>query len=220
MQTTSYRVLKWTLLMGVAASMATACVVTSGDGGGDGDAGESGSSNTEAGKTSTGGTSAGSSTGGKTSSGGGGMTSTAGTTAAGGDAGAASTYVPGLCEADAATPTMEPSCAPKANDDGQTCKICLKAKCCSEWQGCYADTPTTACGYGATEDARGQFDCIQKCFTDGAAMAADPDMLLADCAAGCANQCDNADNGLIMTTTSDLVDCANTSCTDECFPFN
>jgi hypothetical protein len=219
MQTTSYRVLKWTLLMGVAASMATACVVTSGDGGGDGDAGESGSSNTEAGKTSTGGTSAGSSTGGKTSSGGGGMTSTAGT-AAGGDAGAASTYVPGLCEADAATPTMEPSCAPKANDDGQTCKICLKAKCCSEWQGCYADTPTTACGYGATEDARGQFDCIQKCFTDGAAMAADPDMLLADCAAGCANQCDNADNGLIMTTTSDLVDCANTSCTDECFPFN
>ena len=221
MQTTSYRVLKWTLFAGFAASMATACVVTSSDGGDDiFDGGESGSSNNDAGKTSTqGGTSAG--TGGKTSTGGGGSSTTAGTTAAGGEGGTnASTYVPGLCQADDPTPTMEPSCSPKPADDGLTCKICLKSKCCSDWQACYGDTPTTACGWGPTENAPGQFDCITKCFTDGAANAADPEALLGDCTAGCAQQCDNADNGLIMDSTNSLVDCANSMCPDECFPFN
>jgi hypothetical protein len=209
MQTTSYRVLKWTLFAGFAASMATACVVTSGDGGDDiSVGGESGSSNNDAGKTSTtGGTSAG--TGGKTSTGGGGSSTTAGTagtTSAGGEGGAAS--------------TMEPSCSPKATDDGQTCKICLKSKCCSDWQACYGDTPTTACGWGPTEKAPGQFDCITKCFTDGAANAVDAEALLGSCTAGCAQQCDNADNGLIMDSTNSLVDCANSMCADECFPFN
>ena len=217
MQTTSYRVLKWTLLAGVAASMATACVVTSGDGDDDiFDGGESGSSTT-AGKT-TGGSSAGSNDGGKTSTGGGGS-STAGTTTTGGDGGTGSSYVPGLCQADDPTPTSEPSCSPKATDEGLTCKICLKSMCCTDWQTCYGDTPTTACGWGQTEDAPGQFDCIQKCFVDGAADATDADVLLGDCAAMCANQCDNPDNGLIMDSTSSLVDCANTNCQDDCFPF-
>jgi hypothetical protein len=222
MQTTSYRVLKWTLFAGFAASMATACVVTSNDGGDDiFDGGESGSSNNDAGKTSTqGGTSAG--TGGKTSTGGGGSSTTAGTagtTAAGGEGGNASTYVPGLCQADDPTPTMVPSCAPDDKDAKDACRKCMRASCCDEWQTCYGDSPKTACGWGPTETANSQFECIRECFDKGAATATDPDMLLADCGAGCAVQCDDADGGLIMDSTSALVECANTACSDECFPF-
>ncbi len=218
----SYRALKWSvLLVGIAASLG-ACVVTEGDGDDD-DAfgGDSGTST--AGTPTTGGTESG--TAGTKTTGGGGTGGTAGTTAGGAPDGAGGeAYVPGLCQADDPTPTIEPSCAPVATDDdaGHECAKCVKAKCCSEWQGCFGNTPTTACGFGATKDADGQFECIINCFADNTDGETDADMLLGDCTAGCANQCDTPDNGLPLDSTNDLVDCANkaATCQAECFPFN
>ncbi len=225
MQTkSSYRALNWTLLVGVAASLATACVVTSGDGGGGGGDGFGGDgSSSTAGKTSTtGGSSAG--TAGTKTTGGGGSTS-GGTTAGGAPDGVGGDpYVAGLCEADSPTPTVEPSCSPVAadNDMGRECVKCMKAKCCTEWKTCFGNTPTTACGFGATAAADGQFECILNCFSDNKAKETDADMLLRDCTSMCTNQCDAADNGLPLTSTSDLVDCANkpANCQTDCFPFN
>jgi len=230
MKKASYRLLQWTMAMGTVATMATACVVTSGD---DDDSpfdgGESGSSTT-AGKTSTeggeGGTTA---TGGKTSGGssaGGTAGGSAGGTAGSGTGGTAGSsaggtgYVPGLCEGEMPEPTMLPSCAPAANDEGQTCKICLKAQCCTEWKTCYGDTPTSACGWGKTESADGQWDCIENCYLDGLADATDLDKLQQDCADSCLNQCEGeeADMGFITSITLDLSICANDKCKDACFP--
>ena len=219
MQTkSSYRVLKWTMLVGTAASLATACVVTtSGDPGGiGGDFSFAGESSSTSGTTSTGGTSAEAGTAATGGTSGSSTAGTAGTTAAGG-----ATYVPGLCDADTPTSMNEPSCN-DATADGQDCLKCLKAKCCTEWQTCFGDTPTIACGWGPTAADDGQFDCVQHCFTENAAGDTDADMLLADCAGSCANQCDAADNGNVMQATSDLIGCANdtSTCQDVCFPFN
>ncbi len=227
MKKASYRLLQWTMLMGTAAIMATACVVTSGDGDNDGEGGEGGTTSS-AGKTSTEAGKGGS--GGKAGSGSGG-TSTAGSATAGstsggtgggtgGSGGSAPAYVPGLCEGDAPEPTSLPSCSPAANDEGQTCKICLKAQCCTEWKTCYGDTPTSACGWGKTEEAPGQFDCIQACYLDGLATATDLSELQQDCAGECLNQCEGleADMDFITTITQDVMICANDKCLDECFP--
>jgi hypothetical protein len=222
MQTkSSYRVLKSTLLVGTAASLATACVVTtSGDGGTGGDFSFGGEGTSTSSKTSTGGDGS-TSTAGKTATGGGGTggsTPTAGASTVGGGGGAA--YVAGVCDADSPTSTNEPSCN-TPTDDGQDCKKCMKAQCCTEWKVCFGDTPTIACGWGETKDADGQFDCVQHCFHDNTAGETDPDKLLADCAGSCANQCDSADNGNVMQATSDLIDCANDpmKCQTDCFPF-
>lgn len=213
-----YSVLKWTLLLGVASSLATACVVTSGDGtdisfGGDGnttDGGEPGTS--------------GSSTGGKGGSGGSSSTAgkggsaTAGTSSSGGEGGTAAAYVPGKCQADAVTPASEPSCDDaKANED--PCRVCLRTKACTEWQTCYGENPTTACGFGPKEDDGGQFGCILTCFFENKAGETDPDKLFADCGGGCALQCDGADQGTIMDSTNDLAAAAYDMCNAECFPF-
>jgi hypothetical protein len=218
MQTkSSYRVLKWTLFVGTAASMATACVVSSGDGtGGIGFGGEGG---TTAGTKPT---SGGSSTAGTKTTGGGGSTSTAGTMAMIGGAGAGgAVFEVGLCQADNPTPSLQPSCAPDAaKDKDNPCQVCMKNKCCTAWKECFGSEPTTACFHGAKAKDQGQFDCIHFCFIDGAMTATDPNKLLADCGAMCANQCDTPDNGLIMDTTSALVDCANKNCVNDCFPFN
>jgi hypothetical protein len=215
MQTkSSYRVLKWTLLMGAVASLATACVVTSGDGDDDdfGEGGEGGSTTT-AGKTSTGG-----STSGKTSTGGGGSTSTAGTTAAGGEGGAASGYVPGKCEVDLATPSMLPSCELDAKDDNpaNACRTCLKTQCCDSWKTCFGDTPTTACGSGATEAADGQFECIRGCYLDDMS-GDDPEMVLGECESMCLGQCKDKDDGFALTDTQALLGCGQDKCLTECF---
>lgn len=228
MKKASYRLLQWTMVLGTLATMATACVVTSDDSDDDDNsAGESGSSTT-AGKSSTdggeggtstiggktaGGTSAGGKASGGTSAGGG----SAGTTS-GGTGGSGSGYVPGLCEVDEPTATMLPSCDPSANDEGQTCKICLKSKCCEAWQTCYGDTPTTACGWGATEDAPGQFDCIQNCFLDTPNGSDDLEATLTTCEGKCLNQCADKDDGFALTDTQGLLECAQDKCLDACFP--
>jgi|GEM_PF-1269762 len=226
MQTkSSYRVLKWTFIFGAMASLGTACVVTSGDGGDDpfGDGGESGSSTSEAGKTST---TAG--TGGKASAGtsSGGAAGTT-TTATGGAGGEADTYMVGLCDADEPDitknilPSKFPSCGAAASDEGQDCKKCLKDKCCDQWQNCYGSEPHIACGWGATEDADGQWDCVENCIVANETGEATPEDLLDVCTAQCTNQCD-ADGGNLLIATSDLITCANDpdTCEAACFPFN
>jgi hypothetical protein len=227
MQTkSSYRVLKWTLLLGTAASMATACVVTtSGDGGNvGGDISFAGDGTSTSGKTSGAGTT---STAGKASTGGGGTggstggtsTTTAGTAAGGqGEGGAA--YVPGLCQVDDPTPTSLPSCDPNPDrDTGQPCKICMKAQCCTDWQTCYGEMPTTACGYGATADAPGQFDCIQGCYMDTPNASDDVLGTLQTCESKCLNQCAEKDtDGFALTDTEALMGCAQDHCLAECFP--
>ena len=218
MQTkSSYRVLKWTFMIGAVASLATACVVTSGDGGDDtfGEGGEGGTTTT-AGKTSTGGTT---STSGKTSTGGGGSTSTAGTMAAGGDGGAASSYVPGLCEVDAPTPSMLPSCTLDAKDMDPdfACRKCLKSKACEDWQTCFGDSPTTACGSGPTEDADGQFECIRGCALDDMS-GDDTEVILGRCEGMCLGQCKDKDtDGFALTDTQALLGSAQMECLTECF---
>lgn len=233
MQTKSYRFLKWTLLACVSASLASACVVTTGDGGGDDffdEGGEGGSSTNTAGKTASGGagTSATAGSGGKASGGGG-----SGTTAGSSGGGTAPAYVPGLC--DAATPDQvegptptEPADATITADDekpANACRKCMKEKCTEEWSTCYGSAPTIACGSGATKDADGQFDCILGCFFDG---AQDPmgtaEDLISDCSDMCTNQCADEDNGNVTVHTSALVECANDSdpakgCQADCFPF-
>lgn len=212
----SYRVLKWTFLVGAFATLGSACVVTSGDGDDDfiGDAGESGSSTT-AGKATTAGT-GGSATAG-TSTGGKGGTATAGTNA-GGAGGEVSSYVPGLCQDDSPTPSSVPSCAHDAKDEdpANACRTCLKDNCCDLWQTCFGDTPTTACGSGATEDADGQFECIRGCYLDD--MSADePDDVLTRCQDMCLGQCSDKDQGFVLDDTNLLVGCGQDSCLVECF---
>ena len=228
MQTkSSYRVLKWTLLLGTAASMATACVVTtSGDGGnGGGQISFAGDGTSTSGKTSTGGNTT---TAGKTSTGGGGTggatggsSTTAGTsTTAGGQGEGGAAYVPGLCQVDDPTPTSLPSCDPNpARDTGQPCKICMKAQCCTDWKTCYGEMPTTACGYGATADAPGQFDCIQGCYMDTPNASDDVLGTLQTCEGKCLNQCADKDtDGFALTDTEALMGCAQDHCLAECFP--
>jgi hypothetical protein len=218
MQTkSSYRVLKWSFLVGAFATLGTACVVTSGDGGDDvfGDGGESGSSTTTAGKNSTAGT-GGSATAG-TSSGGKGGTASAGTSA-GGEGGEPSSYVPGVCDDSLAVPSMPRDTA--LNDDDAkpefACRKCLKTDCGDEWATCYGEAPTAACGYGSTADAPGQFECIRQCVLDDTS-GDDLDKVLPACDAACLDQCENADQGFSTEATGDLVECGTNKCLVDCF---
>jgi hypothetical protein len=224
MQTkSSYRVLKWTFILGAMASLGSACVITSGDGDPDGEGGEGGST-AEAGTTSTTAGKGGAASAGKGGSGG----STAGTPSTPAAGAGGEGFMGGLCDADEPDPmkfiesTMFPSCAPAASDQGQDCKKCLKEECCNAWQVCYGSEPHIACGWGPNDaDEPGQWDCLQNCFVDNDSDATDPDELLATCSAACTNQCEADDGGNILVATSDLIACANdpATCQAECFPF-
>jgi hypothetical protein len=228
MQTkSSYRVLKWTFIVGTMVSLG-ACVVTSGDGGDDDDDdfSDAGSSTTAGKSGSTAGTGGkgGSATAGRGGSAGATTTPSAGSA---GEGGAVDVYQVGLCDADEPNvnkgilPTMFPSCAAAASDEGQDCKKCLKDKCCDAWQNCYGSEPHIACGWGTTPEADGQWDCIENCIVANETGEATPADLLATCSADCTNQCDAADGGNILVATSDLITCANDpdKCQDVCFPF-
>lgn len=215
---TSYGVVKWMFLAGVACSLASACVVSSGDGDDDDtpfdDGGDGGTNNTTAGKSSTGGGGSGNTAGSKTD--GGTPSSEDGGEPATGGGGMPSSFVPGACQVDEPlTPTVEPACVEASGDDA--CIKCIKLQACEEYQVCFGEEPSTACSVGQTEGADGEFDCIRKCFAEGAADATDADELLADCAVDCSN----CESGLPNDETSLLVDAANdpTTCQDDCFPF-
>jgi hypothetical protein len=230
MQTkSSHRALKWTLFMGLAASLASACVVSTGDGDPDDvdiNGGDGGTTNNTSGTKNTGGTKAGTSNGGGGSSAG---TTTAGTTSGGGEGGdGAAPYVPGACQDSLETASMLPSCDAKADDND--CGACLKVKCCNTLQECYGTEPTSACGYGATSDEDlGQFDCILACYKKNADGIKSQAEVVTDCAGECANQCADVGDGLINEDTQALLDCAQNGedgdmdmgtddCNDACFP--
>ena len=217
MQTkSSYRVLKWTFLVSAFATLGTACVVTSGDGGDDvfGDGGESGSS-TAAGKSSTAGT-GGSATAGASTGGKGGTGSTA--AGAGGEGGEPSGYVPGACETDIPIPSKPRDTA--LNDDDAkpafACRKCLKTQCEDAWSTCYGEAPTIACGYGSTEDAPGQFECIRSCFVDDMS-GDDAETVLSACEDKCLDQCADVDDGFATTETQVLLECGQDKCLADCF---
>ena len=213
----SYRVLKWVFLVGAMATLGSACVVTSGDGDDDGEGGEGGNDTPTAGKNSagTGGTSsAGTSSGGK------GGTASAGNggTAAGGEGGEAPTYEPGVCDDSLKIPSMPRDTALNADDEKPefACRKCLKSKCGDMWATCYGEAPTAACGYGSTEDAPGQFECVRQCVLDDTT-GDDLQVVLPACDAACLDQCEDADQGFTTEATGDLVECGTTECFVECF---
>jgi hypothetical protein len=225
MQTqSSYRLIKWALFAGLGASVATACVVSEGDGNVDGtdfggEAIAGGEPNNTSGKGGKGGSSA-AGTGTAGGEGGSGATTAEAGTGAGGEGDG---YVPGQCESEAPIPSAPLSCDPLPSDDaeGRECLKCLKAKCCDTWQTCYGEEPTTACGYGETAAANGQIDCIFACyFENNDGITPEGDVLNA-CGDECTNQC--AD---LNQVTNDLLDCARNGetemagddCMAECFP--
>jgi hypothetical protein len=212
----SYRVLKWTFLVGAFATLGTACVVTSGDGDDDfpGDGGESGSSTTTAGKASTAGT-GGSATAG-TSTGGKGGTAATPAGGAGGDGG--DDWVPGACEDDLATPSNPRDTTLNADDakPAFACRKCLKVSCADAWSTCYGDTPTIACGYGSTEEAPGQFECIRSCFVEDMS-GDDAETVLSACESECLDQCADKDQGFATSETQEMLDCGQEKCLAECF---
>lgn len=234
MQTkSSYRALKWTLFMGVAATLASACVVSTGDGddkdvtieGGDG-----GTNNTS-GTQNTGGTKAGNNTGG--TSAGSSTAGTAGSTMAGAGGGtAADPDYPGVCDDSLEMPSMideTAACAEKSDDNA--CGACLKMNCCEALAACYGKEPTSACGYGPSPaDEFGQFDCIVFCYDANDSKIADGlkthAEVITECAGECSNQCADVGDGLVNLDTQALLDCAQNGdvdkgtedCNDACFP--
>jgi hypothetical protein len=217
MQTkSSYGVLKWALLAGVAASLASACVVSSGDGNDDDtDITEGGDGNTNTGGKATGG--GGSKATGGTGTNAGAPSSDAGEPATGTGGAAPSTFVPGECQVDVdpITPTVEANCDADAADS--ECIKCVKLQACSEYGTCFGTGPATACSVGQTEGAPGQFVCVSECFKAGAAAAVDADELLSDCA----STCDECGSGGLNDETTALIAAANDAgtCQTECFPF-
>jgi len=216
MQTnSSYSVLKWAFLAGVTACLASACVVSSGDGNDDDtditEGGDGGTSSTTGGKSTGGG---GSSSAGTNSSSG--ATSDAGEPGMGTGGTPPGGFVPGMCMdgVDPVTSTVEPSCDPVAGEDA--CIACIKAQACTEFKACFGEEPTSACGVGQTEGSDGQFLCISKCFAANEMGALDEAELLGDCAVQC-NDCP----GEINDETNDLITVANDpgTCQEECFPF-
>ncbi|HKY35896.1 MAG TPA: hypothetical protein VJN18_08155 [Polyangiaceae bacterium] len=218
MQTkSSYGVLKWAFLAGVTACLASACVVSSGDGNDDDtdiiEGGDGGTSTTTGGK----------STGGKSSggAGSGGTHSSGAPTTDGGDPGMGgappSGFVPGICQGpadEAPTPTVEPTCDAVAGDSA--CIACVKLKACPAYQTCFGEAPHTACSVGATEGAPGQFVCVSDCYKAGVANAVDLDMLLQECSV----MCDDCADGLLNDETGVLIGEARmtANCEAECFP--
>jgi hypothetical protein len=228
----SYRALKWTLFMGIAATLASACVVSTGDGDNDDvsiEGGDGGTNNTS-GTANTGGNRAGS------SGSGGGGTSAGSSTAGGGTGGSAAGAAggeadpdyPGACESELVTPSVEPSCDEKATDND--CGKCLKSKCCTALQACYGTEPTSACGYGTAETPEsaslGQFDCIRECYAENNDGVKSETEIFEGCAGECLLQCES--EGLINQDTQEMLDCAlngadgvvagTDDCHDVCFP--
>ena len=203
----------------VSAFVASACVVTTND---DDSAGTAGSGTAGSGT-------AGSGTAGAAGSG------TAGAAGSAGAAGAAGSSSlggsgPGIYQCDPAEGGAqgEPNdCTPvDATDD---CQKCVQAKCCSEYEACYATMPGNQCGWGGPakinkEDNKGgEALCIELCIQDGVQLSGtSPDAeLVGTCGSSCAS---NPGNGAIKdcgsvigTQTSYLINCLMDNCSKVCF---
>jgi hypothetical protein len=201
----------------VSAFVASACVVTTG----------SDDDDNTGGKGSGGSGTAGAGTAGKAGAG----TAGAGTAGAGaaGTAGAGGAGpVPFQCDpGEGGAVGMPNSCTPVDSTD--KCQKCTQAKCCAEYEACYAYNPGNQCGWGGPLEVNGEPNeggeylciqlCLQKVVTDSGAAPEDSDV--GTCANNCATSPSNGASkdcgSIIGLQTSDLVECIRNNCSEECY---
>jgi hypothetical protein len=105
------------------------------------------------------------------------------------------------------------------DDETSMCNACTQAKCCDELQECAADPD----GYEEVGDTiEGELPCVIACTDDGYdMMGAGTQEDVLECAGACAT----ADNGIIATSTNDIIGCMNareadaggaTQCGEDC----
>jgi hypothetical protein len=209
----------------VSAFVASACVVTTSTDDPDNTAGKGGAGTAGSGT-------AGSGTAGKGGAGnaGAGGSGTAGSgTAGSGTAGTGGAgKEPFQCDPDDGVFVGTPnSCAP--GDDPDDCAKCVQAKCCTEYEACYATDPGNQCGWGGPLEINdkpnegGEALCVQLCLQDIVAMSevAPEDSDVATCAANCATTPSNGASkdcgSVIGLQTSDLIGCLRNECSVVCF---
>jgi hypothetical protein len=208
----------------VGALIASACTVTTGD---DSSAGGAGGSSA-AGSPAAGSPAAGSPAAGSPAAGSG----TAGSSAAGSATGGASTGGSGpvsyQCDpAEGGAQGTPNSCVPiDAND---VCQKCIQAKCCDQFEACYATDPGNQCGWGGPTMIDGQpnpggeayciLDCLQKAVAASGTAPEDSEVLTcgAQCATTKSNGASQECGPVPGLQTSDLVDCQRANCSPECF---
>ena len=211
----------------VSAFIASACVVTTST---DDDDSLGGSG----GKGSAGAATAGSSTAGSSTAGAG----TAGSHAGAGTAGAAqggAGPVPFQCDLGEGGAVGEPnSCAPiDANDK---CQKCVQAKCCAQFEACYATEPGNQCGWGGPatievcDDKKcttvpnegGELLCVQTCLQNAVIESgtAPDDSQVQVCGNNCATTLSNGASkecgSVLGVQTSDMVGCMRDHCSLDC----
>jgi hypothetical protein len=212
----------------VGFSLATGCVVKSGDDDDDdlGEAGDSsgGTSTGGRGGSATGGSSTGGSATGGSSTGG---SATGGSSTGGSATGGSSTGGTGGMD-------TEYECDPESGDDlqntpypnctaesGDECGQCLETNCCEESKICYGYNPGNVCGYGGIDydddgELDGEFNCFVACALD---YVEDNDVLDEAGKDYCAGECVTAQCGSVIgTATNELISCAEDHCEDECWP--
>jgi hypothetical protein len=205
----------------VCAFVASACVVTtSTDDDDDNTAGKGGSGTAGAGT-------AGSGTAGKagSSSAGAAGAGTAGT--AGADNGGAGPVSFQCDPAEGGAVGTPNSCSPSNPSD--PCEKCVQAKCCSEYEACYAYEPGNQCGWGGPltiagePNGGGEALCVQACLKkivmESGAAPDDSDVgtCANECATSTANGASKECGSVIGVQTSDLVACLRRDCSVACF---
>jgi hypothetical protein len=201
----------------VSAFVASACVVTTST---DDDTAGAGGAST-AGNGGSGGSTAGSATAGSGTAGS--QAGTGGSTPAGGAG-----PVPFQCDPGEGGAVGTPnSCAPSGA--GNDCEKCIQAKCCGEYEACYATNPGNQCGWGGPDkvdgvkNEAGEIFCVQSCLIKvvEASGTAPEDSEVRTCAAECAtnpsNQSSKDCGPVVGQQTSDLVACLRQDCSVACF---
>lgn len=202
----------------VSAFIASACVVTTStdddtDNGGAAGAGTAGS----AGK-------AGAGTAGSSAAG----SSAAGSAGAAGSPQGGAGPVPFQCDPGEGGAVGTPnSCAPVDVDD--VCQKCVQAKCCAEFEACYATDPGNQCGWGGpatidgAENKGGELLCVQACLQKAVEQSgtAPDDSQVQTCGNNCATTLSNGATkecgSVLGIQTSDAVGCLLANCSPQCF---
>jgi hypothetical protein len=119
------------------------------------------------------------------------------------------------------------SCAP--DGPGNDCEKCVQAKCCSEYEACYATDPGNQCGWGGpakidgVTNEGGELACVQACLIKVVEKneTAPDDSDVQTCANNCATTLSNGATkecgSIIGLQTSDTVACMRTNCSEACF---
>jgi len=119
------------------------------------------------------------------------------------------------------------SCAP--TDANDACQKCTQAKCCTEYEACYATDPGNQCGWGGPAKVNGEdnpggelyciYACLQKAVEEGQT-APDASQVQAcgnNCATTKSNGATKECGQVIGVQTSDAVGCLLDNCSVECF---